>query len=66
MRCTTPRETGPFERYLDSALALVVNIFLVALDDVDYPEYDGIYMAAIDDRHFRLLLDFFGNLDAPL
>lgn len=58
------RETEAFERYLGD---LAILIFIIAVHAVspDSLAYDQ-YSARVDERHLELLLDFFGNLDAPL
>lgn len=61
---TCPRETGSFERYLGD---LAIFIFVIAVnavspDSLAYKQYS----ARVDERHFELMLDVFGNLDAPL
>ena len=57
-------ETKSFESYVE---VLSMVIFIIAVNDIpsDYFAYER-YSSRVDDRHFELLLGFFGNLDAPL
>ena len=57
-------ETKSFESYVE---VLSMVIFIIAINDIpsDSFAYER-YSSRVDDRHFELLLDFFGNLDAPL
>lgn len=57
-------ETQLFESYVE---VLSMVIFTIALNDIPSGSFTyERYSSRVDDRHFELMLDFFGNLDAPL
>ena len=57
-------ETHSFEGYLGG---LWGGIFLTVINDDVSPDYSyKKYSAFVDERYFEVLLDLFGNLDAPL